>query len=49
MSATTYIVLANAAVWLGLAGYIAFLMNRGANLRKRQQQIELLEGGHGNG
>lgn len=44
MSATTYLVLANSAVWLGIAGYLAFLATRTANLRKREEQIKLLGG-----
>lgn len=44
MSATTYLVLANAAVWLGIAGYLAFLASRAAELKKREQQVELLGG-----
>ena len=43
MSATTYLVLANAAVWLGLAGYLAFLAVSAASLRRRQRQLQLLE------
>ena len=43
MSATTYLILANSAVWLGIAGYLAFMATRSANLRKREQQIQLLE------
>lgn len=44
MSSTTYLIIANSAVWLGIAGYLAFLATRAANLKKRAQQIELLEG-----
>lgn len=44
MPATTYLVLANAAVWLGIAGYLAFLASRAAELKKREQQVELLGG-----
>jgi CcmD family protein len=43
MSATTYLVMANSAVWLGIAGYLAFLASRAANLKKRALQIQLLE------
>lgn len=43
MSATTYLILANSAVWLGIAGYLAFMATRAANLKKRARQIELLE------
>lgn len=46
MSATTYIVLANAAIWLGLAGYLGFLATGEARLRRREQQIRLLGDGH---
>lgn len=42
MSATTYLVLANAAVVIGIAGYLAFLASRASGLKKREQQIELL-------
>jgi len=43
MSSTTYLILANSSVWLGIAGYIVFLATRSANLKKRAQQIQLLE------
>ena len=46
MSATTYIFIANVAVWLGVAGYLAFLGSRSATLEKRLRQIELLGDGH---
>ena len=42
MSATTYLFLANAAVWVGVAGYLVFLASKASNLEKRVQQIELL-------
>lgn len=44
MSATTYLIIANAAVVLGLAGYLGFIASRSANLKKREQQVELLGG-----
>lgn len=47
MTATTYIVLAYAAVVLGLGGYLAFLASRSAELKKRARQIELLGGNNG--
>lgn len=47
MSATTYIILANAAVVLGIGGYLAFLASRSAELKKRMRQIELLGGNDG--
>ncbi|QGY41718.1 CcmD family protein [Pseudodesulfovibrio cashew] len=46
MSATTYILIANSAVLLGLVGYLCFLASREAGLKKRARQIELLEEGH---
>ncbi|MDC0335669.1 CcmD family protein [Pseudodesulfovibrio sp.] len=46
MSSTTYLILANAAVWLGIAGYLCFLASRSAALVKREQQLELLGGDH---
>jgi len=46
MSATTYIVLANGAVWIGLAGYLGFLAYSAAELRRREQQIKLLGDDH---
>jgi len=47
MSATTYILIANTAVVLGIGGYIAFLVSRSAELKKRVRQIELLGGNDG--
>ncbi|MBG0790859.1 MAG: CcmD family protein [Desulfovibrionaceae bacterium] len=44
MSATTYIVLAYAAVVLGVGGYLAFLASRSSELRKRERQVQLLGG-----
>ncbi len=46
MSATTYLILANAAVWLGIAGYMALLASKASELKKREQQVELLGGGN---
>lgn len=42
MSATTYLFIANAAVWLGIAGYLVFLASKSAGLEKRVQQLEVL-------
>ncbi|BCS90148.1 CcmD family protein [Pseudodesulfovibrio sediminis] len=42
MSVTTYIFIANIAVWLGVAGYLVFLASKSAGLEKRVQQLELL-------
>ncbi|WP_338669937.1 CcmD family protein [Pseudodesulfovibrio methanolicus] len=46
MSATVYIFIANVAVWLGVAGYLAFLASRSAGLEKRIRQLELLGDEH---
>ncbi|MEF2145247.1 MAG: CcmD family protein [Desulfovibrionaceae bacterium] len=43
MSATTSIILANVAVWGGLAAYAAFLAARSARLNRRARQLELLD------
>lgn len=48
MSATTYLIIANAAVWIGIAGYISFLFVKADGLKKRQRQIELLGDSNGN-
>ncbi|QJB57292.1 CcmD family protein [Pseudodesulfovibrio sp. zrk46] len=45
MSATTYLIIANSLVWIGIAGYLGFLASRASELKKREQQIELLGGG----
>lgn len=42
MSSTTYLIIANVAVWLGVAGYLGFLASRSSALTKREQQLELL-------
>ncbi len=46
MSATTYLFIANVAVWLGVAGYLAFMAAKSSGLEKRVQQLEIL--GEGN-
>ncbi|NDV18036.1 CcmD family protein [Pseudodesulfovibrio sp. JC047] len=46
MSATTYIFIANVAVWLGVAGYLVFLASKSVGLEKRVQQLELLGDDH---
>ena len=42
MSATTYLFIANAAVWLGVAGYLIFMASKSTGLERRVQQLELL-------
>ncbi len=43
MQALTWLMLANAALWLGLGGYLAFMQRTQKNLEKR---MALLEGIH---
>lgn len=45
MSAEKYLFIANALVWIGVAGYIAFLGSRTLGLARRVQQLELLGDG----
>ncbi|GAB7024358.1 CcmD family protein [Salidesulfovibrio brasiliensis] len=45
MSAEQYLFIANALVWVGVAGYIAFLGSRTLGLSRRVQQLELLGDG----
>jgi CcmD family protein len=42
MSATAYLFAANAVVWLGVAGYLAFLAMRQRRLDERLNQLELM-------
>jgi CcmD family protein len=49
MSATTYLFIANGAVWLGVAGYLVFLATRSAELERRVCQLELLGGDNHDG
>lgn len=37
---------ANAVVWLGVCGYIAFLAGQTRQIRRRLQQLEVKEEGH---
>ncbi|MCJ2162947.1 MULTISPECIES: CcmD family protein [unclassified Pseudodesulfovibrio] len=46
MSATSYIFIANVAVWLGVAGYLVFLASKSTGLEKRVRQLELLGEDH---
>jgi CcmD family protein len=42
MSAETYLFIANAMVWAGVAGYLAFLAARSNALTRRVRQLELM-------
>jgi CcmD family protein len=43
MDASHYLLAANAAVWVGLGGYIFFLARRQALLEQRLQHLEALD------
>jgi len=49
VSATIYLFTANIIVWVGIAGYVAFLATRTSTLEKRVGQLELLGDEHGDG
>ena len=42
MSSTMYLFIANCVVWVGVAGYLAFLATKTVGLEARVRQIELL-------
>lgn len=46
MTLTSYLLAANAAVWIGLAGYIFFLARKQALLDQRLQLLEAMEHEH---
>jgi len=41
MNASTYLMAANAAVWIGVAGYVAWLATRQRRLERRLKQLEI--------
>lgn len=43
MDAAHYLLAANAAVWIGLGGYIVFLARRQAMMEQRLQHLEALD------
>jgi CcmD family protein len=43
MEAMELLLVANAVVWLGVCGYVAFLAGQTGQIRQRLQQIELKE------
>lgn len=45
MNASSYLMVANIAVWLAVAGYVAFLATRQRRLERRLKQLELSGGG----
>jgi len=49
MEGTELLLAANAVVWLGVCGYIAFLAAQTRRLRLRLHQLELKEEGDGSG
>ena len=42
MDTLTWVIMANAAVWLGIGGYMAFLATRQRSLAARLAQMEML-------
>jgi len=46
MAFTQYLFAANAAVWIGLAGYVFFLARNQARLEQRLHHMEALEHEH---
>ncbi len=49
MSTEQFLIFANAAVWLGLGGYVAFLAAKLAGLETRLRRLSALSGGEGEG
>lgn len=43
MAATQYLLAANVAVWIGLAGYIFFMARKQAWLEERIQHLEAMD------
>ncbi len=41
MTASTYLMAANAAVWIGVAGYVLYLASRQRRLERRLRQLEV--------
>ncbi len=46
MNAQSYLLIANAAVWVGIGAYLFFLGQETSRLKKRLEQLHLLEGSH---
>lgn len=42
----TYLLAANVAVWIGIAGYVAFLAARSRRLEERLKHLEILDHDH---
>ncbi|SMF38961.1 CcmD family protein [Desulfovibrio gilichinskyi] len=39
----TYLLIANIAVWIGIAGYLAFIAAKGVAMERRIAQLEILD------
>ncbi|WP_291327326.1 CcmD family protein [Desulfovibrio sp. UCD-KL4C] len=39
----TYLLIANIAVWIGIAGYLVFIAAKGAAMERRIAQLEILD------
>ncbi|MFW5487239.1 MAG: CcmD family protein [Desulfovibrio sp.] len=46
MDAQSYLLIANAAVWIGIGCYVFFLGRQSSHLKRRMDQLQLLEGSH---
>lgn len=42
MEAISWLAAANAAIWLGIGGYVAFLARKQCELRRRMHNLELI-------
>ncbi len=42
MSGTSFLIAANVAVWLGLAGYLVFMAGKAAGIERRIRQLEVM-------
>ena len=43
MNSETYLLIANIAVWVVIAGYLGFVAAKGASMERRIRQMELIE------
>jgi CcmD family protein len=46
MNAQSYLLIANAAVWVGIGAYLLFLGQQSSRLKKRLEQLHLMDGPH---
>ncbi|XPV75401.1 MAG: CcmD family protein [Desulfovibrio sp.] len=46
MSKMSYLIAANAAIWIGLGSYAVWLLTRYVSLARRKQQLDILGDSH---